>query len=144
MLIRQERPADRGQVYELIKAAFATAEHADGNEQDLVEALRQGEAFVPELSLVAETEDGIVGHILFTKAEAGGETVLALAPLSVRPGWQRRGVGSALMAEGHRRARELGYGFPRCSAARSTTRAQATYRRRSLASPPRMAYWRKT
>ena len=38
MLIRQERPADRGQVYELIKAAFATAEHADRNEQDLVEA----------------------------------------------------------------------------------------------------------
>ena len=44
MLIRQERPADRGPVYELIKAAFATAEHADGNEQDLVEALRLGEA----------------------------------------------------------------------------------------------------
>ena len=37
--------------------------------------------------------------------------MLALAPLSVRPGWQRRGVGSALMAEGHRRARELGYGY---------------------------------
>lgn len=111
MLIRQERPADRGQVYELIKAAFATAEHADGNEQDLVEALRLGEAFIPELSLVAEAEGGIVGHILFTKAEAGGKTVLALAPLSVRPGWQRRGVGSALMAEVHRRARELGYGY---------------------------------
>ena len=109
MLIRQERPADRGQVYELIKAAFATAEHADGNEQDLVEALRQGEAFVPELSLVAETEDGIVGHILFTKAEAGGETVLALAPLSVRPGWQRRGVGSALMAEGQSEIHNIHY-----------------------------------
>ena len=42
MLIRQERPGDHGQVYELIKAAFAGAEHADGNEQDLVNALRKG------------------------------------------------------------------------------------------------------
>ncbi len=111
MLIRQERAEDRGQVYELIKAAFAGAEHADGNEQDLVNALRMGEAFIPQLSLVAEAEGGIVGHILFTKAAAGGAEVLVLAPLSVRPGWQRRGIGSALMAEGHKRARELGYGY---------------------------------
>ena len=60
MLIRQERAEDRGQVYELIKAAFAGAEHADGNEQDLVNALRMGGAFIPQLSLVAETEGGDV------------------------------------------------------------------------------------
>lgn len=111
MLIRQERPGDHGQVYELIKAAFAGAEHADGNEQDLVNALRKGGAFIPELSLVAEEDVGIVGHILFTRAAAGGETVLVLAPLSVRPDCQRRGIGTALMKEGHRIARELGYGY---------------------------------
>ena len=46
-----------------MKAAFERAEHSDGNEQDLVAALRRGEAFVPELSLVAQRTAGIVGHI---------------------------------------------------------------------------------
>lgn len=36
--------------------AFATAEYSDGNEHDLVNALRKGEAFIPDLSLVAETD----------------------------------------------------------------------------------------
>lgn len=53
----------------------------------------------------------IVGHILFTKVDIGGSVQLALAPLSVLPECQRRGVGSALIREGHRRARELGYGY---------------------------------
>ena len=53
MNIRQETPKDYPEVYQLVKEAFASAEHADGNEQNLVEALRKGDAFLPELSLVA-------------------------------------------------------------------------------------------
>ena len=95
----------------MVKAAFASAEHSDGNEQDLVTALRNSGAFVPELSLVAEEGSNIVGHILFTKADVGGHTVLALAPLSVLPQYQRQGVGLTLMAEGHQIAKQLGFDY---------------------------------
>lgn len=111
VVIRQEEAKDYPAVYAVIKSAFASAAHADGNEQDLVSALRQSDAFLPEMSLVAEIDGKIVGHILFTKVDIGGSVQLALAPLSVLPEYQRRGVGSALIREGHRRARELGYGY---------------------------------
>lgn len=110
--IRRERPDDRQAVHDLIREAFATAARSDGTEQDLVEALRGNrEAFVPELSLVAEVDGELAGHILFTRMTVGGETVLALAPLSVRPSRQRQGIGTALIREGHRIAAALGYGY---------------------------------
>lgn len=108
MLIRQETIDDYKEVYELITEAFATAEHADGNEQDLVVALRKGTAFIPELSLVAEIDGRLAGHILYTKAKVNDVEVLALAPLSVRPEYQRQGVGTALINEGHKIAKSLG------------------------------------
>lgn len=111
MLIRKETEKDYEEVYRLVKDAFASAEHADGNEQDLVTALRKGTAFIPELSLVAETDDCLAGHILFTRALVGSDEVLVLAPLSVRPGYQRQGIGSALITEGHRIAREMGFEY---------------------------------
>lgn len=101
MRIRKEEPKDREAVYRLVREAFASAEHTDGTEQDLVEALRQDPAFVPELSLVAEADGEPVGHILLTEAAVGGETVLALAPLSVKPAFQRQGVGTALIRAAH-------------------------------------------
>lgn len=111
MEIRQERPADYEAVYEVVKTAFATAEHSDGTEQDLVAALRHSPSFIPELSLVALLDGKIVGHILFTKATVGGRTELALAPLSVLPSCQRQGIGQALMAEGHCIAKRLGFDY---------------------------------
>lgn len=110
-MIRQERAEDYETVYDVIKEAFDSAEHADGNEPELVNALRKGNGFIPQLSFVAEIDGKIVGHILFTKATIENSTVLALAPLSVLPEYQRRGIGTALIKEGHRIAGELGYGF---------------------------------
>lgn len=109
MLIRQEAPRDHDRVIAVVKEAFESAEYSDGREHHLVKALRMGEAFIPELSLVAEVDGKIVGHIMFASAMAGRHTVLALAPLSVLPEYQRKGIGSALIAEGHRIARNLGY-----------------------------------
>lgn len=111
VVIRQEEAKDRNTIYSLVKRAFETAEHADGNEHELVNALRNGKAYIPELSLVAEIGGMIVGHIMFTKAEVGDAVALALAPLSVLPEYQRQGVGTALVQEGHRIAKELGYGY---------------------------------
>lgn len=111
ILIRQETFSDYKEVYELITQAFATAEHADGNEQDLVVALRQGNSFIPELSLVAEIDKKLAGHILFTKAKVNNDVVLVLAPLSVNPQYQKQGVGTSLIVEGHKIAKELGYEY---------------------------------
>lgn len=111
MLIRQEKVEDYDIVYDLVKKAFESAEHSDGNEQDLVAALRKSTAFIPELSLVAEVDGKIVGHILFTKIQIGDFTEIAIAPLSVLPEFQNRGIGSALIKEGHRIAKKLGFRF---------------------------------
>lgn len=111
MLIRMEHPADYEKVYGLVKRAFAGAEESDGTEQDLVAALRTGDGFVPELSLVAEKDELIVGHIMFTKIRIGNHVELALAPLAVLPECQRQGVGMALIQEGHKIARDLGFRY---------------------------------
>lgn len=113
--IRQEECGDRAAVYGLVEAAFADVQESDHREQFLVERLRGVDSFVPQLSLVAETDDGkVVGYILLTrveivsKEEAG--VSLAVAPLAVLPGFQRQGIGGMLLKEAHRRAALLGYG----------------------------------
>ncbi|MBO1305580.1 N-acetyltransferase [Enterococcus sp. 669A] len=111
IVIRQETQNDYDEVYKLIAEAFATTEHADGNEQYLVVDLRKGDGFIPELSLVAKIDGELAGHILFTKAMVGIDEVVVLAPLSVTPNCQKQGVGTALIAEGHRIAKELGYQY---------------------------------
>ena len=85
MLIRKETPDDFDEVYALVTSAFRSAEHSDGNEQELVVSLRKSSAFVPELSLVAQIWGIDIRIVLFTEAKVGGSTVLALAPLSVLP-----------------------------------------------------------
>lgn len=107
--IRQENEKDYAEVYELIKKAFGVAEHADGDEQDLVERLRKGKSFVPELSLVAEIDGKIVGQILFTKANVNDKVLLVLAPLSILPEYQHQGIGRKLIDFGHEKARAIGF-----------------------------------
>ncbi len=109
MIIRQETQGDHQEVHRLIKKAFKSTRYSDGMEQDIVEALRKGETFVPELSLVAEVNAQVVGYILFTNVKIGDSTQLTLAPLAVLPEYQRQGIGRALIAEGHRIAKALGY-----------------------------------
>ena len=82
--IRQENKKDYAEVYNVIKKAFMSAEHCDGNEQDLVVNLRESNNFIPELSL---------------------------APLAVLPEYQKQGIGKKLINEGHRIAKKLGYHY---------------------------------
>lgn len=111
MHIRQENHQDFKAVDTVIQQAFKSAEHSDGNEQNLVSRLRKTSAFIPELSLVAEENNHIIGYILFTKVQIGQTTQLALAPLAILPNHQRHGIGHALMQTGHAIARRLGYHF---------------------------------
>jgi predicted N-acetyltransferase YhbS len=98
--IRPELPTDLDQIHDLHREAFRGPAEAE-----LVDAIRAGSGFVPELSLVAVTPDGsVLGHVLLSivafEPDAGGarrHDVLALAPLAVLPAHAGRGIGSAMM-----------------------------------------------
>jgi predicted N-acetyltransferase YhbS len=113
LLIRQEHTQDRDRVFRLVLDAFAHAEHTNHQEQELVRRLRGSDAFVPELSMVAEAEGALVGYILFTRATirdaAMNHETLVLAPLAVAPGFQRKGIGARLVEAGHLAACNLGF-----------------------------------
>lgn len=111
VLIRQETIQDKKKTFELIKETFKHAEHTDGDEHNLVERLRESSCFIPELSLVAELGNEIIGHILFTQVKVGNTTQLALAPLTVAVKYQRQGIGGLLIQHGHKIAKSLGYEY---------------------------------
>ena len=98
VLIRREVPGDAEVIRSVTAAAFARPGEDVPAEAPLVDWLRASPAWIPELSLVALGPDGdVVGHVVCTRGSVGPAPVLALGPLSVRPDWQRRGVGKALM-----------------------------------------------
>lgn len=107
--VRTETMQDFEQVREVNILAFGNRE----DEANLVERIRQSEGFVPRLSIVAELDSVIIGHLLMSKAEVKEEgkthEVIALAPIAVRPEHQRHGIGKQLIEEGLRRCLELGF-----------------------------------
>ncbi len=113
MIIRQEQEKDYSAVFTLIESSFKHLQESDHKEQFLVERLRKSDAFIPELSLVAENEEKIIGYILLSKVEIISNDkkiiTLALAPIAVLPEYQRKGIGKALIAEAHKRAILSGY-----------------------------------
>ena len=95
--IRPETPDDRAPIHELTRRAFAPMPYAGGDEQDVVARLRDRAAL--SLSLVAEIDGALSGHLALSPAthESGARGWYALGPVSVEPGVQRKGVGSALI-----------------------------------------------
>ena len=113
VIIRKELEKDYTQVKEMIKKSFETTEHTDNNEHNLAEKLRKSDNFINELSLVAQKDNKIIGHVMSTRLDIVSDnksyTSLALAPLSVHPDFQRMGVGTMLIKETFEIAKELGY-----------------------------------
>ncbi|AIW84109.1 acetyltransferase, GNAT family [Bacillus mycoides] len=111
--IRQEQKNDYRKTEEVVKEAFLNEEFSDKKEHELVKRIRECDAFIPELSIVAVDEE-IVGHIMLSKItiEQDGTTVdsLALAPVSVAPSHQKKGIGGKLIGAALEKAKELGYG----------------------------------
>lgn len=114
MNIRKEENKDYKEVFNLIKNAFENEVYTDHKEQFLVRRLRNSQAFVPELSLVAEVDGEIVGYVLLTKIKIINndlqKTSLALAPIAVLKKYQGKGIGGKLILKAHQRAKELGFG----------------------------------
>ena len=94
MLIRRETTADIQVIHDVTEAAFAAR---PGGEAGLVDALRADPGWIPALSLVAEVDGVVVGHVVCTRGSVGDAPALGLGPLSVLPAHQRSGVGKALM-----------------------------------------------
>ncbi|MFH2202708.1 MAG: N-acetyltransferase [Elusimicrobiota bacterium] len=106
MLIREEEKKDWTRIHALNAAAFETPAEAD-----LVDALRK--SVQPYVSLVAEEEKKILGHIMFTPVSLSGHPdlkVMGLAPMAVAPERQRRGIGAKLVRAGLERCGQLGFG----------------------------------
>lgn len=105
--MRRATPADRRYIYGVESAAFGRP-----NEADLVQRVSASVGSVAGLSLVAEVEGEIVGHVLFSHVEVstekGPRDVLALGPVAVRPDRQRAGIGSMLIRGGLIAADEIG------------------------------------
>ena len=106
MVIRKRISADDAAIRRLNDAAFGSA-----NESRLIEDLRA--AGLAAIELVTAQDAAIVGHILFSvlAVVVGSRQVrtLALAPMSVLPGFQRRGIGGDLIRAGLTQAREFGW-----------------------------------
>ena len=106
MIIRPENPDDLNIIREINISAFG-----DETEADLVDALRK--SGIPLISLVAEEDKTLIGHIMFSPVtiDNGCSAISAagLAPMSVLPEFQRKGIGSMLVKEGLEHCKKAGY-----------------------------------
>jgi putative acetyltransferase len=105
--IRSETDADIGTITKVTIAAFKTLEISNHTEQFIVEALRAAQALT--ISLVAEVNGRVIGHIAFSPVTISDDTRnwYGLGPVSVLPEYQRQGIGKALIREGLSRLRDI-------------------------------------
>lgn len=100
MHIRRERKTDNIHIEHITKLAFENHPVSQQTEHFIINALQNANAL--SLSLVAEVEGRIVGHIAFSPVSIsdGNEGWFGIGPVSVHPDYQRRGIGKALMESG--------------------------------------------
>ena len=100
MLIRDECPGDEEAIQDLILAAFEPMTFSNGSEASIIQVLRKSGDLT--LSLVADKEGEIVGHIAFSPVTIEGrhDNWFGLGPVSVKPEKQRQGIGSSLILKG--------------------------------------------
>jgi putative acetyltransferase len=105
--IRDETIADAAVITEVTVAAFETMEISGHTEQFIIEALRSAGALT--LSLVAEVDGRVIGHIAFSPVTISDGTPnwYGLGPVSVQPEHQRKGIGKTLIKEGLSRLNDM-------------------------------------
>ncbi|KYQ84081.1 GCN5 family acetyltransferase [Acinetobacter sp. NRRL B-65365] len=105
--IRNEQPSDIPNIFELTQAAFKDIEYSSHTEQFIVNALRDSQQLT--VSLVAEYEGQIIGHIAFSPVSISDGTTdwYGLGPVSVQPEFQNQGVGSQLIHIGLEKLKTL-------------------------------------
>ena len=100
MRIRPEKDSDLAAIRNIHIAAFANHPHSRQTEHLIVDALRSAGAL--SVSLVAEVEGDVVGHVAFSPAWIDGQACgwFVLGPVGVLPELQRRGIGKGLIEDG--------------------------------------------
>lgn len=113
MKIRSVEPKDYEAIHALIQEAYAQSKTGYNVEVELVKVIRTEPTYNPNLEIVAIEDDQIVGHGILSEIAIGirGDIGLAMAPLVVKPSYQGKGIGKALLQELEERARKYGYGF---------------------------------
>ncbi|MFF5172310.1 GNAT family N-acetyltransferase [Micromonospora sp. NPDC000089] len=110
--LRPEGPADDGPVRGVLAGAFARPDGSVPGEVALVDELRGGDAWIPQLAMVAEYGGEVVGYALLSRVRVESddtrETALALGPVGVAPHRQRVGHGTAVVQAVLDAATELG------------------------------------
>ncbi|WP_309084471.1 N-acetyltransferase [Chelativorans sp.] len=108
MLIRKECPGDEDAIHRLTQTAFAPMAFSDGSEAQIIRSLRESGDLT--LSLVADEDRSIIGHVAFSPVTIDGRHNgwFGLGPVSVQPERQRQGVGKALIQEGLEMLKERG------------------------------------
>jgi putative acetyltransferase len=112
--IRNEVETDYLRVEEITRKAFWNLYHPGCDEHYLVHIMRSHQDFLPELDLVIEVDDQIVGNIMYTKAkliDATGEekNILTFGPVCILSEFQRLGYGKKLIEYSFEQAVALGY-----------------------------------
>jgi len=106
MIIRLEKPEDQIGIRHINTEAFDTDAEAN-----LIDALRK--SGIPLISLVAEQNGELAGHILFSpvtlEADNCSISIAGLAPMAVAPAFQKREIGSMLVEEGLKYCEKAGY-----------------------------------
>lgn len=107
-MICSEQPEDYQTIFNIHKQAFG-----QDNEAELVNALRKTTNFNPELSLLAFINNEPIGHLLLypvsLETNKGNLIELGLGPVAVKLNHQNKGLGTKLIKEGIKKARQLGY-----------------------------------
>ena len=120
--IRPEEHKDYKSIVSLILRSFQEGtDYSDGTDIiALVEEIRDSKYYIPELSFVAELDNKVVGHFLFSKfplsptrdgghGDGSDSEIVMLAPVSVHADYFRLGIGTAMLMMGIEKVRELGY-----------------------------------
>jgi putative acetyltransferase len=112
--IRRETGSDHREVEELTREAFWNLHVPGCNEHYLVYKMRTHPDFIPELDFVATLGNRIVGNIMYTKSQVvdeldGSILTATFGPISVLPGHQRKGIGSALISHTKPLVQKMGY-----------------------------------
>lgn len=98
VIVRRETPADVSAARAVQVAAFRRPDASDEPvEARLLDSLRVCDGWIPALSIVAELDSRIVGHVVTTRAFVDQTPALGLGPIGVLPSHQRCGIGLALM-----------------------------------------------